>query len=307
LQATHPHTEHTGADGLVGRVAERVGPSVVGLGRGARGGSGVVIGSDRVLTLASNLRAREVEVRFGDERRATGEVLGTDWDVDLAVVSVPTDGAAPIAWAPDDAGLAIGTPVVALGDPGGRGLRVTAGALSAAPRAVRGPRGRLIPGVLEHTAPLPRGAGGGPLVDVDGRLLGLNGVRQRGGLLLAWPATVLRERADALASGKAKATRRLGVALAPPRLARRLRAAVGLPEEDGLLVRAVEPGSAAEAAGLQRGDLIVEAADRPARSVDDLYAALDATSPATPLQLTVLRGAERHELTARFDGEEEPS
>jgi S1-C subfamily serine protease len=292
---------------IVKRLAEQIGGSVIGLGTGARGGSGVVVDTDRVLTLARNLHAQAVEVRFGGERRADGEVLGTDWDVDLAVVAVSTADAQPVAWAPDGAELAIGSPVVALGDPAGQGLRVTAGALSAAPRSVRGPRGRLIDGVLEHTAPLPRGAGGGPLVDTEGRLLGLNAVRQRGGLLLAWPASALRERAQALLAGKATAPRRLGVVLAPPRLARRLRASVGLPEQDGLLVRAVDDAGAAQSAGLLRGDLIVEAGGRPVRSVDDLYAALDATGASRPLTLSVLRGTDRRELSVSFDADEERS
>jgi serine protease Do len=292
---------------IVKRLAQQLGGSVVGLGSGARGGSGVVIDTDRVLTLARNLHAPAVEVRFAGERRADGEVLGTDWDVDLAVVGVSTQDAQPVAWAPDGAELVIGSPVVALGDPAGRGLRVTAGALSAKPRPVRGPRGRLIDGVLEHTAPLPRGAGGGPLVDPEGRLLGLNAVRQRGGLLLAWPGSALRERARALLTGQAAAPRRLGVVLAPPRLARRLRASVGLPEQDGLLVQAVDDASAAQSAGLLRGDLIVEAGGHPVRSVDDLYAAVDAAGASQPLPLSVLRGTDQRELSVSFNGDQERS
>jgi serine protease Do len=282
-------------DGTVQRVATQVGPAVVGLGRGARGGSGVVVGPDRVATLARTVHAAEVEVRFGDGRRATGQVLGTDWDVDLVLLDVATEGVAPVAWATGGDALGIGAPVVALGDPAGQGLRVTAGAVACAPRAVRGPRGRLIEGAIEHTAPLPRGAGGGPLVDPEGRLLGLNAVRQRGGLLLAWPATALAARADALARGQAAAPPRLGVALAPPRLARRLRAAVGLPEQEGLLVQGVADGSPAAAAGLRRGDLIVQAAGRATPGVDDLYAVLDAAGPG-PLALAVVRGTEAREL-----------
>ena len=81
-----------------------------------------------------------------------------------------------------------------------------------------------------------------------------------GGLLLALPAdAALAARVEALGRGEAPARPRLGVALAPPRAARRLRAAVGLPERDGLLVRGVEADSPAERAGLERGDLIVAA------------------------------------------------
>jgi len=275
-------------------IAERVGPSVVGLG-GRRGGSGVVIGPGRVLTLARNVGAAdEVDVHVAGERIA-GRVLGRDEQVDAAVIAVEADLPA-VAWA-QAAEAEIGTPVVALGDPAGRGLRATPGFVASAPRGVRGPRGRLIEGVLEHTAPLPRGSGGGPLVDADGGVLGLNAVRRPGGLILAWPGAVLRAAAEALADGTHRPPRRLGVAVAPPAVARRLRAAVGLPPADGLLVQGVRAGSPADAAGLTRGDLIVEAAGRPVAAIDDLYAALDAAPPGEPLALAVLRGAERHELT----------
>ena len=154
----------------------------------------------------------------------------------------------------------------ALANPGGRGLRATFGLVSATGRSFRGPRGRRIGGSIEHTAPLPRGSSGGPLVDAEGRLLGLNSVRVEGGLILALPAdAAMRRRAEALAARQpARAGRGSGSRSRPPRAARRMRAAVGLPERDGLLVRGVEEDSPAGRAGLERGDLLVAAARRPA-------------------------------------------
>jgi serine protease Do len=189
----------------------------------------------------------------------------------------------------------IGTAVVALADPGGRGLRATVGFVSSAGRAFRGPRGRRIAGSIEHSAPLPRGSSGGPLVDVRGRLLGLNTVRLEGGLILALPAdAALRARVDALAKGETTQRPRLGVALAPPRASRRMRAAVGLPERDGLLVRAVKEDSPADKAGVARGDLLVAVEGRQLGSVDDLFDALETTAGA--LTLTVVRGTEEREF-----------
>ena len=172
--------------------------------------------------------------------------------------------------------MSLGTPVVALANPGGRGLRATLGLVSSAPRSFRGPRGRRIEGGLEHTAPLPRGSSGGPLVDLDGRLLGLNTLRLEGGLILAVGADgALRERSEALAGGRAGEPRRLGVAVAPPRAARRMRRAVGLPDRGGLLVREVLEGGAAQRAGVERGDLLVAAEERELDGLDALHAALD--------------------------------
>src|SRR6266576_6561681 len=254
--------------------ADQVGPAVVGLGRGWGHGSGVVVGDGRVLTNAHNLRRDEPTVVFGDDRREAASILAADRDLDLAVLEVDTGDAPAVAWA--DAGEpSIGTPVLALANPGGRGLRVTPGFVSAAARSFRGRRGRRVAGAIEHTAPLPRGSAGGPLVDLDGALLGLNTVRLPGGLILALPAAALRDRIDALARGEATSPPRLGVAVAPPRVARRLRSAVGLPERDGVLVRAVEDGSPADRAGIERGDLIVAAAGNPVEGVDTLYGALD--------------------------------
>jgi serine protease Do len=281
-------------------VAERAGPSVIGLGRGWARGSGVVIADGRVLTNAHVLRGAEVAVRRPDGEVVHGRVAGLDADLDIAVIEADTGAAPAIAWEPElVADVATGRPVFALADPGGRGLRTTFGLVTATGRSFRGPRGRRIGGSIEHSAPLPRGSSGGPLVDAEGRLLGINSVRMEGGLLLALPAdAALHGRIDALASGEAPARPRLGVALASPRAARRLRAAVGLPERDGLLVRGVEPGSPAEAAGLRQGDLLVAAAGRPLDGVDALLDALE-SAPGS-LALTAVRGTEEREVTARF-------
>ena len=275
----------------VAGAAERVGPSVVGLGRGWGRGSGVVTAAGVVLTNAHVLRGEEVAVAFADGRTEHGRVAGADPDLDLAAIAVDTGDAPPVAWDPERPGAVdIGEPVFALANPGGRGLRTTFGLISATGRSFRGPRGRRIGGSLEHTAPLPRGSSGGPLVDAEGRLLGLNSIRLEGGLILALPAdAAMRRRAEALASGTATGRPRLGVALAPPRAARKLRAAVGLPERDGLLVRGVVEDSPAGRAGLERGDLLVAVNEQPLASVDELFDALETNGTLT---LTVLRGTE---------------
>ena len=111
-------------------------------------------------------------------------------------------------------------------------------------------------GAVEHTAPLMPGSSGGPVVDLDGRLLGINTNRLGNGFYLAIAAdAALRDRVTALGRGESPTRRRLGVGLAPSHVARRLRRAVGLPERDGLLVREVEEDSPAAKAGIAEGDL----------------------------------------------------
>jgi S1-C subfamily serine protease len=275
----------------VAGAAATVGPSVVGLGRGWGRGSGVVTAPGVVITNAHVLRGEEVAVTFADGRTELGRVAGADADLDLAAIAVDTGDAPAVAWDPERPGaVGIGEPVIALANPGGRGLRATFGQVSATGRSFRGPRGRRIGGSLEHTAPLPRGSSGGPLVDGEHRLLGLNSIRLEGGLILALPAdAAMQRRAEALAAGKATERPRLGIALAPARAARRMRAAVGLPERDGLLVRGVVGDSPAAKAGVERGDLLVGVNGNPLSSVDELFDALEAGGG---LSLDVLRGTE---------------
>ena len=294
------HAGGTLQDTIAG-TAERVGPSVVGLGRGWGLGSGVIIAPGQVLTAAQNLRREETTVTFSDGRRETAELAGVDTDLALAVLSVGTGDLPAVAWEPAQA-PGIGTAVIALADPGGRGLRATPGFVSSAPRSFRGPRGRRVRGAIEHTAPLPRGSSGGPLVSPDGNLLGINSIRLDGGLILAAPAgAAVKERVSLLARGEAPVTHRLGVAVAPPRVARRMRRAVGLPEREGLLVRAVEDEGPAASAGIERGDLIVAAGGRDIDGVESLYSVLDDV-PATggDLEVTVVRGTDERSVTAHF-------
>ena len=277
-------------------IAEKVGPSTVGIGNRWRGGSGVVVDDGKVLTNAHNLHGDEVRVYFADGRETDASVLGVDADNDLAMLGVETSGAAAVAWAKQAVG--VGSPVVALGNPAGAGARVTFGFVSGVGRAFRGPRGRRIGGSLEHTAPLMPGSSGGPLVNVAGELLGINTNRLGSGFYLAIPADeTLRSRVDALGRGETPARRYLGVGLAPAHVARRLRRAVGLSERDGLLVREVEDDSPAARAGVAEGDLIVEAGGKPVASADDLFDVLGSIAADAPLDLTLLRGDEERKVT----------
>jgi len=277
----------------IAEIAEKVGPSVVGIGNRWRGGSGIVIGPNRILTNAHNLHGDEAAITFGDGRASDAKLLGLDADGDLAVLDADTGGAPPLELGAEPPPL--GAPVVALGNPNGHGPRVTFGFVSGVGRSFRGPRGRRVAGAVEHTAPLMPGSSGGPVVDLAGRLLGINTNRLGNGFYLAIAADAsVRDRVAALGRGESPSRRRLGVGVAPAHVARRLRRAVGLPERDGLLVREVEEDSAAAQAGIAEGDLIVAVGDRPIASADDLFEALAAEGE---LQVTVVRGAEEKTLT----------
>jgi serine protease Do len=273
----------------VGDVAERIGPSIVGIGRGTRG-SGVVVAAGKVLTNAHNLRGDEVTVTFADGRSVRGTVTGFDGEGDLAVIDVDTGTATPLEWG-DGSALAVGAAVFGAGASHGGGTRVTFGLVSAVARAFRGPGGRRIEGSVEHTAPLAPGSSGGALLDASGQLVGINTNRIGEGFYLALPADdELRQRIDALGRGESPKRLRLGVAVAPSHLARRMRRSVGLPERDGVLVRGVEDGSPAATAGIEAGDLIVEVGGHPVTDADELHEALGALE--FPFEVKLVRGTD---------------
>lgn len=288
----------------IGEIASRVAGSVVTIGRDGGRGAGVVIADGRVATNAHNLRGEQVTVSFGDGRSETGRVVGVDVDADLAVIAVDTRTAPTLDWTESE--LPLGKPVLAVTNPPGGGPRVTFGLISATGQAFRGPRSRRITDAVEHTAPLARGSSGSPLVDAEGRLAAINTHRRGDGFYLAVPATAqLRERLEALSRGEAPHRIRLGVAVAPAHVARRLRGAVGLPPRDGLLVRGVEEGGPAARAGVRPGDLIVEAGGEEVTGDEEFHALLDRLEPGASLALRLVRGADELEVAVTFTGARE--
>lgn len=261
-----------------------------------RGGSGVVVSADRIVTNAHNVGGGGVGLALGDGRRVDGQVVGLDREGDLAVISAPLGDLPALAWA--QAPAKVGDSVFALAA-GRDATRITWGLVSATERSFRGPGGRPIGGTIEHTAPLAPGSSGGPIVNAAGELLGINTNRVGEGFYLALPAdAALRARVDALARGESPERKRLGVAVLPTHAARRLRRSVGLPDRDGLLVREVEPEGPAARGGVQQGDLIVALDDRPIADPDDLHAAL--ASGGSSVRVGVLRGAEELTLQVSF-------
>ena len=177
--------------------------------------------------------------------------------------------------------------------------RVTFGSSVAIERAFRGPGGRRIGGSIEHTAPLAPGSSGGPLLDADGPADRAEHEPDRRGLL---PGASGRRRARDRESrrssaGESSSRPRLGIAVAPARVARHLRRSVGLPERDGLLVRGVEDDSPAAQAGIREGDLIVEVAGTAVTEADALQELL-ASNPM-PFEIKVVRGTDERTVVGR--------
>lgn len=281
----------------IAAIAAAVTPAVLGVGHRGRAGSGTVVAVGTVVTTAHNVPhhpGAPVAIRFADGRRGEGAVSAASEDLDLAVVAVDTGDIAPLAWGAVDA-VAVGRDVIAAAAPDGV-VRLTAGTVATVASRLRTRSGSPVDGVLEHTAPLVRGASGGPVLNADGGVIGIDTNRLEGGLYQA----VLTDAAvqaviDQLARGEVPARPRLGVSVAHRRHAEHLRDAVGLPPLDGVLITGVEDDGPAAAAGLSRGDVITALDGTALRRPDDLLLALRraGTGPAAPsVALTVVRGAE---------------
>ena len=275
---------------------------MAGIGQRWGTGSGVVLGAGQVLTNAHNVRGRQVTVTFADGRTAEGNVAGHDIDGDLAVIETDTGQAPALPWA--TAAPAIGMPVFALANPGGRGLRVTFGFVSGIDRTFRGLRGLRITGSLEHTAPLLPGSSGGPVLDAAGQLLGIT----RTASVRVSPRRTRRR--GAAPPGRHARPResirppQLSITITPGRVASRLRHAVGLPDVEGLLIREIAEDSPAARADLAPGDLIVAVASQPVRAIDDLSGALRAADDT--IELNVLRGTDERSIQVAFGQNSQP-
>lgn len=295
-------TSSDSASTPIRQLANRIAPLVVRVGRDGRG-SGLLVAPGKVLTNAHNLRNQTIQVMLADGTTVQGAIAATDPDGDLAIIDITDentqDSPVFLNWASNEAQL--GDLVYSVMTTAS-GVRLTAGAVSSVGRAFHGPRGRMIEGSIEHTAPVARGGSGSPVVNADGALVGINTHRLGDGFYLALPgdkSTV--ERIAQLIAGQSPSDRRLGVALARPEVAKQLRRSVGLTERDGLLVRAVASDGAGARAELLEGDLLISANAVPLASVADLEAVLRSLpSEALTIELGVVRGNDERTVTVTF-------
>jgi len=285
-------------------VREKALPAVVGVGSRWPSGSGIVFADGLVVTSAHNVHSDTPQVHFADGARREATSVTADVAGDLAVLKVPTEGVTVVKWAAGDPQL--GTPVFAAANPGGRGPRLSFGVVSAQDREFRGPGGHPITGGFEHTAPLPHGSSGGPVLNLAGELVGINTKRLGEGLYAALEADAgLLTRLEALGKGETVVRPYLGVGLLPGEVARQLRAAVGLPERNGVLVQHLDEQGPAAQAGVMKGDLLTKANDSELSRASDLHRALASSQPGDQIQLELVRGAEEKRIGVTLGTEPE--
>ncbi len=278
----------------LGNVVEAVGSSVVRVeARRRRGGTGVAW-SDGVVVTADHVLEREegVEVGLADGDVRPAVVAARDPSSDLAVLKVDGPSPAVAPWG-DFQGVKVGHLVLALGRPG-RALRARLGIIAALGERWRFPGGAEFDRYVESDVGIVPGFSGGPLIDVAGRILGINTAALPGRRTITIPAETVRRVVESLLAHGRIRRGYLGVGLQPVALSARMRQDLG--QESGLLVISVEPGSPAEGAGIVMGDAIIRVDGHPIGSHTDLRDLLTGERIGSPVSLSIVRAGQARDV-----------
>jgi len=288
----------------VSSAAEHVGPAVclieIHQGQRAGHGSGFAISPDGLIVTNSHVvhGASRVVAHFADGRALACTLLGEDPATDVALLRSEA-GDLPYARLGQSAALRVGQIAIAIGNPLGFQTTVTAGVVSALGRALPSASGRLIDDVIQTDAALNPGNSGGPLLDSQGRVIGVNTAIIPGaqGLCFAVAIDLVQVViSDLLRFGRVRRGY-IGIAGADIRLPRRALSRLELAEERAIRVVGVEPQSAAQRAGVREGDVIVAIDGRNVPGIAALARLLDGQTIGSACRFTVLRGSGLIELT----------
>jgi S1-C subfamily serine protease len=290
-------------------------------GGGLATGSGILIDTEGHILTNNHVveNADKVEVKLGSsDTTYTAEVVGTDPATDVALLKVDAPEASlhPLALG-DSSKVQVGEPVVAIGNPFGLDRTVTSGIVSAIQRQIQAPNGFSISHVIQTDAAINPGNSGGPLIDSEGRVIGINSQIQTGGggdgnvgIGFAVPINTAREVVTQIEEHGEVKHAYLGISGSSitPELARALK----LPESEGVLVNEVVKGGPADEAGVKGGDtsatiegasfrlggdVITEVSGKKISGMEDVINAVNAASPGDKLELTVDRGGKPQTIT----------
>jgi serine protease Do len=268
-------------------------------------GSGFVISADGYIVTNHHVveAAEKVSVAFENGRELPAEVVGRDPKTDLALLKVKPDGELPAAPLGDSDGVRVGDWVMAIGNPFGLDHTVTVGILSARGRNINaGPYDDF----LQTDASINPGNSGGPLIDLDGRVIGINtAINAAGqGIGFAIPINMAKDLLPQLKAHGSVTRGWLGVQI--QKVTPALAESFGLAGPQGALVSQVFENSPAAKAKVERGDVIVEFNGHEIREFEDLPRRVAATPPGSDVEIVVLRGGKRVELSAQLDKMDAP-
>lgn len=285
------------SDALANAVAKAGSSTVMVNARRRIPASGVVWSDDGIVVTSDHVIEREEDITVGlrDGSTVTAQIVGRDPGSDIAVLRIEP-GKAPAATLAPEASR-IGHLVLAIGRPVEGDVMASFGVVGAVGGAWRTFRGGTVEGYIRSDVTFFPGFSGGPLVDGEGRIVGINSSRLGRGAGLTIPAAAVKTVVEQLLKGGKIRRGYLGIGSQPVRIPAALTAKLGREQETGLLVVGVEAGSAAEKGGLLVGDILVAFADSPLQDTDDLQSQLGPDSVGQPRPLAILRGGEPKTLT----------
>lgn len=258
----------------------------------AGGGSGFLISSDGFIVTNSHVvsEAKSIEIALQDGRQFKGHVMGNDPATDIAVVQISGDHLSTISFA-DSSRLQVGQLAIAIGNPYGFQYSLTAGVVSALGRSLRSENGRLIDDVIQTDAALNPGNSGGPLVNSNGKVIGVNTavILPAQGLCFAVASNLAAYVVGKLIQHGKVRRGFLGIAGQQTRLHPRLLQRYQLSKPTGVLIQNVEADSPAYNKELKKGDLLMRFNDEEIGSIDALHRLLGESTIGKVIRLKVLR------------------
>lgn len=279
---------------VIVKVAEQLRPAVVNL-RGNKGGgegSGVLFTPDGFLLTNAHVVGNQdrLRVRLLDGRELSGRLIGADPWTDLAVVKAEASGL-PFGEFGDSQKLRVGQLVIAIGSPLGFESTVTAGVVSALGRTLRSITGHLVDNIIQTDASLNPGNSGGPLLDSQGRVIGINTaiIRPAQGICFAIPINMARHILPQLMKHGRVVRGYLGLHGRNVPIAKAIARKFDLAVTTGVQVVAIEEDAPADHAGLVESDIIVALNDQAVASIDDLHKLLTSTPVGVATSLVFLR------------------
>jgi S1-C subfamily serine protease len=290
-------------------VVNKVGPAVVSINIGWRirnqgmeqggAGSGVIIAPDGYILTNSHVvhNATRFEIVLNNNKSYEATLVGEDQATDLAVIRVYAQDL-PFATMGNSDALLPGQLAIAIGNPFGFQSTVSTGVISAVGRYWRSPDGKLMDNVIQHTAPLNPGNSGGPLVDSQGRVIGINMaiIMLAQGMSFSIPVNTAKGVvSQILAYGRVRRGY-LGIAGQQRKLDPDIKKFLNLTQDSVVEVLVVEWGSPAEDAGLEAGDMVVAVNDQEVTRIHDLHRFLSEWPIGRPLNLAVIRDLDKKKL-----------
>jgi S1-C subfamily serine protease len=259
-------------------------------------GSGFIISSDGFVVTNHHVisKAHKIHISLQDGRQMAAKVIGADPSTDVAVLQVHAEGLRRLSFGDSEA-LQVGQIAIAVGNPFGFQYTVTAGVVSALGRTLRSQSGRLIDDVLQTDAALNPGNSGGPLLDSNGAVIGMNTALIRGaqGLCFAVASNLVQYVVGKIIlEGKLRRAY-IGIAGQTIPLHLRIVESLKLPTNSGVLVQQIEGMGPASRSGLRKGDVIVDVNGQPTPSIDAMHRILDAQFIGQRVALTILRNQVR--------------